>query len=49
MTDDPRRLLETSVAYMRLALHEGGLPLDVPGGRAYGCREASASTTPKSS
>ncbi len=35
MTDDPRKLLETTVAYLRLAVREGGLALDVPGGRAY--------------
>jgi len=35
MTADPRLLLEIHVAYLRLALREGGLPLDVPGGRAY--------------
>ncbi len=35
MTMDARRLLETSVAYLRLALRDGGLPLDVPAGRAY--------------
>jgi len=35
MRDDPRKLLETTVAYLRLAIREGGLPLDVDGGRAY--------------
>ena len=35
MTKDPRLELEAHVAYLRLALREGGLPLDVPGGRAY--------------
>jgi hypothetical protein len=32
---DPRLALEATVAYLRLAVREGGLPLDVPGGRAY--------------
>lgn len=35
MTRDPRLALEAIVAYLRLAVREGGLPLDVPGGRAY--------------
>ena len=35
MTTDPRLALETTVAYLRLAAREGGLPLDVPNGRAY--------------
>jgi hypothetical protein len=35
MAKDPRLVLEAMVAYLRLATREGGLPLDVPGGRAY--------------
>jgi hypothetical protein len=35
MSRDPRFALEVIVAYLRLAVREGGLPLDVPGGRAY--------------
>lgn len=35
MSMDPRRALESTIAYLRLATREGGLPLDVPGGRAY--------------
>ncbi len=35
MIRDPRLALEAIVAYLRLAVREGGLPLDVPGGRAY--------------
>jgi hypothetical protein len=35
MSIDPRALLEVAVAYLRLASRDGGLPLDVPGGRAY--------------
>jgi len=35
MTMDPRKALEIRVAYLRLAVRDGGLPLDVPGGRAY--------------
>ena len=35
MTIDPRKALEATVAYLRLAIRDGGLPLDVPGGRAY--------------
>ena len=33
--DDPRTILEIDVAHLRLALREGGLPIDVKGGRAY--------------
>ncbi|HEY0271302.1 MAG TPA: hypothetical protein VGC10_09975 [Sphingomonas sp.] len=32
---DPRMALEVVTAYLRLGSREGGLPLDVPGGRAY--------------
>jgi hypothetical protein len=32
---DPRMALEVRVAYLRLAVREGGLPLDIPGGRVY--------------
>lgn len=35
MTQDPRLALEVTIAYLRLAVREGGLPIDVPGGRAY--------------
>ena len=35
MIQNPRLALEATVAYLRLAIREGGLPLDVPGGRAY--------------
>lgn len=35
MIRNPRLELEAIVAYLRLAVREGGLPLDVPGGRAY--------------
>jgi hypothetical protein len=35
MSVDARRNLEVDVAHLRLALREGGLPLDVKGGRAY--------------
>lgn len=35
MSMDPRKVLETTIAYLRLAVRDGGLPLDVPGGRAY--------------
>jgi hypothetical protein len=35
MTADPRKALEIMTAYLRLAIRDGGLPLDVPGGRAY--------------
>lgn len=35
MIRDPRLALEATVACLRLAIREGGLPLDVPGGRAY--------------
>jgi hypothetical protein len=35
MTMDPRMALEVRIAYLRLAVREGGLPLDVPGGRVY--------------
>ncbi len=35
MTQDPRLALEATIAYLRLAARESGLPLDVPGGRAY--------------
>lgn len=35
MIRDPRLALEATIAYLRLAVREGGLPLDVPGGRAY--------------
>jgi hypothetical protein len=35
MTQDPRLTLEAIVAHLRLAIRECGLPLDVPGGRAY--------------
>jgi hypothetical protein len=35
MAQNPRFVLETMIAYLRLAVREGGLPLDVPGGRAY--------------
>ncbi|WBO24060.1 hypothetical protein [Sphingomonas abietis] len=36
MSMDPRKVLEVIVAYLRLGVRDGGLPLDVPGGRAYG-------------
>ncbi len=32
---NPCLALQATVAYLRLAVREGGLPLDVPGGRAY--------------
>lgn len=32
--DDPRRALETRVAYLRLGLREGGIAIDVKGGHA---------------
>jgi hypothetical protein len=32
---DPKFALEVMIAYLRLAVRDGGLPLDVPGGRAY--------------
>lgn len=35
MARDPKFALEVTIAYLRLATREGGLPLDVPGGRAY--------------
>lgn len=35
MARDPKFELEVMTAYLRLAVREGGLPLDVPGGRAY--------------
>jgi hypothetical protein len=35
MARDPKFALEVMIAYLRLATREGGLPLDVPGGRAY--------------
>lgn len=35
MKTDPRFALEVIVAHLRLATRDGGLPLDVPGGRAY--------------
>lgn len=35
MTRSPRMALEVTIAYLRLAIRDGGLPLDVPGGRAY--------------
>jgi hypothetical protein len=35
MPRDPKFALEVTIAYLRLATREGGLPLDVPGGRAY--------------
>ena len=35
MARDPKFVLEVMIAYLRLAVREGGLPLDVPGGRAY--------------
>ena len=35
MNRDPRLVLEAMIAYLRLATRDGGLPLDVPGGRAY--------------
>lgn len=35
MARDPKFALEVTIAYLRLATYEGGLPLDVPGGRAY--------------
>jgi hypothetical protein len=35
MSRDPKFALEVMIAYLRLATRDGGLPLDVPGGRAY--------------
>jgi hypothetical protein len=35
MARDAKFELEVMTAYLRLAVREGGLPLDVPGGRAY--------------
>jgi hypothetical protein len=35
MTRDPKFALEVMIAYLRLAVRDGGLSLDVPGGRAY--------------
>jgi hypothetical protein len=35
MSRDPKFALEVTIAYLRLAARDGGLPLDVPGGRAY--------------
>jgi hypothetical protein len=35
MAMDSKMALEVTVAYLRLATRDGGLPLEVPGGRAY--------------